>query len=50
MATEVLIPWKTETVKEAPMASPSMKLWSPSLRVIIHASVPMSEYLTSFSQ
>ena len=43
MATEVLMPWKTDTVKEAPMANPSMKLCSPSLRVIIHASVPMSE-------
>lgn len=43
MATDVLIPWKTETVKEAPMARPSMKLWRPSLRVIIQARVPMSE-------
>ena len=43
MATEVLIPWKTDTVKEAPIARPSMKLWRPSLRVIIQASVPMSE-------
>ena len=43
MATDVLIPWKTDTVKEAPIARPSMKLWRPSLRVIIQARVPMSE-------
>lgn len=43
MATEVLTPWKTDAVKEAPMASPSMKLCRPSLSVIIQASVPMSE-------
>lgn len=43
MATEVLMPWNTEAVKEAPMARPSMKLCSPSLSVIIQASVPMSE-------
>lgn len=43
MATEVLMPWKTDTVKDAPMARPSMKLWRPSLRVIIQARVPISE-------
>jgi hypothetical protein len=43
MATDVLMPWKTDTVKEAPIARPSMKLWSPSLRVIIQAKVPISE-------
>lgn len=43
MATEVLMPWNTDAVKEAPMARPSMKLCRPSLSVIIQASVPMSE-------
>lgn len=43
MATDVLMPLKTDTVKEAPMARPSMKLWRPSLSVIIQARVPMSE-------
>ena len=50
MATEVLMPWNTEAVKEAPMARPSMKLCRPSLSVIIQASVPMSEYVVPFSQ
>lgn len=50
MATDVLMPWKTDTVKEAPIARPSMKLWSPSLKVIIQAKVPISEYRTPLSQ
>lgn len=41
MAVDVLNPVKTDTVKEAPIARPSMKLWSASLRVIIHATVLM---------
>ncbi len=39
IAIEVLKPLRIDTVNEAPMASPSMKLWRASLREIIHATV-----------
>lgn len=41
MAIEVLNPAIIDTVKEAPIARPSMKLWRASLRVTIHATVLM---------
>lgn len=41
MAIEVLNPVIIDTVKEAPIARPSMKLWRASLRVTIHATVLM---------
>lgn len=41
MAVDVLNPVSTDTVNEAPIARPSMKLCSASLRVIIHATVLM---------
>lgn len=43
IAIDVLIPWSRESVKEAPMASPSMKLCKASLKVIIQAIVPISD-------
>lgn len=43
MAVDVLNPVSKDTVNEAPMARPSMKLCSASLSVIIHATVLMLE-------
>lgn len=43
MAIEVLKPVIIDTVKAAPIARPSMKLWRASLRLIIHATVLMPD-------
>ena len=43
MAVDVLNPVSKDTVNEAPIARPSMKLCSASLSVIIHATVLMLE-------
>lgn len=50
MAVDVLNPVSTDTVNEAPIARPSMKLCSASLRVIIHATVLMLEICCPRSQ
>lgn len=50
MAVDVLNPANTDTVNEAPIARPSMKLCSASLRVIIHATVLMLEMRCPRSQ
>ena len=42
-ATEMLMPERMDSVKAAPMDNPSMKLWSPSPKMTIQATVAMSD-------
>ncbi len=50
MAIEVLKPVSRDSVKDAPMARPSMKLCTASLTVIIHATVFILDVPSPFSQ